>query len=83
MVSSNAKARQLDPRRLVQHYVDCARAVREGGMAPDRVAVVCPYYFLPPPMGSPQRHLFLRCWRQNLAHLDHCVLDLHYYQVGR
>ena len=76
---ANETGRKVDPKRLCQHYVDCAKAIREAGMAPDKVAVVCPYYFLPPPMGTSSRHTFLRCWRQNFANLDHCILDVHYY----
>ena len=71
----------IEPKGLVNHYADCARAIREAGMSADRVAVVCPYYFFNPPMGSPQRSRFLRTWRERLTDLDHCVLDLHYYQV--
>ena len=48
-------------------------------MGPDKVAIVCPFYFYPPPMGTAARRSFLRCWRHNFAFLDHCILDVHYY----
>jgi len=77
---ANETGRAVDPKRLVAHFVACARAVREAGMTPEKVAVVCPYYWVEPPLGTPQRARFLGAWRENIALLDHCVLDLHYYQ---
>jgi hypothetical protein len=45
-------------------------------MAAERVAVVCPYYFFNPPIGTPQRTRFLQRWRERSesGDLDHCVM---------
>jgi hypothetical protein len=45
-------------------------------MSPERVAVVCPYYFFNPPIGTPQRTRFLQRWRERseTGDLDHCVM---------
>jgi len=79
---ANETGRLVDPVKLVDHYADCARVIRECGMLAENVAVVCPFYFHGPPIGTSQKRRFLKRWAERVADLDHCILDLHYYHFS-
>mmetsp|Transcript_22954 Transcript_22954/g.37991 ORF Transcript_22954/g.37991 Transcript_22954/m.37991 type:complete len:446 (+) Transcript_22954:1-1338(+) len=67
---------RIEPPKLLEHYLNAVATVREAGMPPERVSVVCPCYF-----EGAKRRVFLESWRQACAagELDGAVLDFHPY----
>lgn len=51
-------------------------------MKAEDVAIVCPFYFHAPPIGTPQKTRFLKRWSERISELDHCVMDVHYYHFS-
>ncbi|EOD42083.1 putative cellulase [Emiliania huxleyi CCMP1516] len=72
----NEPSRSCPPSELLAHYIEAVATVREAGMPPERVSVVCPCYFL-----EEDRRDFLKEWREACAagELDGAVLDMHPY----
>ena len=74
----NEPSKEIPPHALVEHYIAAARAVREGGMSMDRVAVICPLYYT----DDDDKDEFLKAWLEGFEALDNCVLDIHPYYFG-